>query len=143
VAQLLNTTSQYLNSFKTTSREIAGSVKYIHNGTTYTPKDMKSFKIERTSPHGKFFGFALAQKITVEVLGVIDNIQKGDRLIPSIGIKNASTNVILPNFYVESYEYSKVNNITTIIGYDIIGKSTNLLIGDISYSYPITLKGYA
>ena len=140
---MLNTTAEYLSSFKTAARHIAGSISYIHSGTTYTPDNLKSFKIERATPQGKLFGFAIAQKITVEVLGVVSNIQKGDKIIASVGIKDATTNVDLPNFYVESYEYSKVNNITTIIGYDIIGKSTNLVIGDIVFSYPITLKGYA
>ena len=109
---MLSTTTEYLNSFKTPSRQITGSIKYIHEGVEYellASGGLKSFVIERTSPNGKFFGFAVAQKITIEALGVYENIQKGDKLIPSVGIKGATTNVELPNFYVEEINFNKVD----------------------------------
>lgn len=143
---MLNTTTEYLNSFKTPSRQITGSIKYIHEGVEYellASGGLKSFVIERTSPNGKFFGFAVAQKITIEALGVYENIQKGDKLIPSVGIKGATDNIELPNFYVEEINFNKVDKTTTIVGYDIIGRTNNLLIKDVSVSFPISLINYA
>ena len=143
---MLNTTAEYLNSFKTAARHIAGSIKYVHSGVEYelpASGGLKSFTIEKTSPQGKLFGFAVSQKITIEALGVYENIQKGDKLIPSVGIKDATNNVELPNFYVDTVEFNKVNNTTTIIGYDLLHSSNNFIVNDIDFTYPISLENYA
>lgn len=143
---MLNTTKEYLDSFKATARHIEGSVSYYNEGAEYIlepSNNLKSFKIEKTSPSGKFFGFAVAQRLEVEVLGIVENIQKGDRLYPSVGIKDNFISVDLPYFYVEEVNFNKVENTTIITGYDIIGKSNNILIKDVEVNYPLTLNEYS
>jgi hypothetical protein len=142
---LLDVSYDYLDLFKAKSRHITGSITYINNGNQYVlaPNDnLKSFKIEKTSPNGKFFGFAVSQKITIEAIGIIENIQKGDKLIPSIGIKDFDEDLLLPYFYVDTIDRSKVNNTTTITGYDILHKTDFLNISGISFSYPMYISAY-
>jgi hypothetical protein len=142
---LLDVSYDYLDLFKAKSRHITGSITYINNGNQYVlaPNDnLKSFKIEKTSPNGKFFGFAVSQKITIEALGIIDNIQKGDKLIPSIGIKDFDEDLLLPYFYVDTIDRSKVNNTTTITGYDILYKADYININTLSFEYPMYISAY-
>jgi hypothetical protein len=143
---LLDVSNEYLDLFKAPARHIYGLVSYIHDGATYSispTNNLKSFKIERTSPEGKFFGFAVSQKITIEAIGPIDNVQKGDKLIPSIGLKDLDENLLMPYFYVDTVEINKVNNTTTITGYDILHKADFVNIGDVAFSYPMSSGTYA
>ena len=142
---MLDVTDEYLDLFKAPSRHIKGSITYINNGNQYElapDNNLKSFKIEKTSPNGKFFGFAVSQKITIEAIGIIDNIQKGDKLIPSVGIKEHDEDLLLPYFYVDTIEINKVNNTTTITGYDILHKADFINIGSLSFSYPMYISAY-
>lgn len=142
---MLNTNTSYLAAYKTSSRELVGSVTCQLSSSQLEIKadnNLISFQIEKTTPKGKLFGFAVSQKITVEALGILDGIQKGDTLIPTLGIKGESSFVDLPHFYVDSIEFNKVNQTTTITGYDTIHNST-LVISDLLFTYPLTIKAYA
>lgn len=143
---MLITNPNYINAYKSQAREITGKVSYeAADGSLVdlTPDgDLVSFSIEKTAPSGKLFGFAVSQKITVEVLGIHEAIQKGTKLVPFIGAASTTENVELPHFYVENITINKVNNTTTITGYDLI-HSNSLVIGDITFTYPLTVSAYA
>lgn len=113
----------YLDQYKTPSREVKGQIIYLGDegqGVIAPYTNLQSFKIEGISPNGKFFGFAITKRIVIEVLGVLE-IPKGTKLIPTIySIGTDIRQIELPNFYVDSTEYNKVNKTTTIIGYDIL-----------------------
>lgn len=60
---MLNSNTSYLEAYKAPYREIKGSIICNHNGANYeigADTNLKSFKIEKTSPQGKFFGFAVS-----------------------------------------------------------------------------------
>lgn len=131
--------------YKSVSRQIVGAIRYINNETEYeiNPEgQLIKYTIERTAPNGKLFGFIVSQLIRIEVAGVLGNIQKGDKLIPTIGVKNGEL-VELPNFYVSEVIYDKVNNITKIVGNDILDKGKDIPINKLSFVYPIMLQTYA
>lgn len=131
--------------YKSVSRQIIGAIRYINNETEYeiNPEgQLIKYTIERTAPNGKLFGFIVSQLIRIEVAGVLGNIQKGDKLIPTIGVKNGEI-VELPNFYVSEVNYDKVNNITKIVGNDILDKGKDIPINQLSFTYPIMLQAYA
>lgn len=142
---MLNPSYTYLNSYKTPARQVTGRVTYTLDGSDYVIRPdgtLSSMKIEKSSPQGKLFGFAVSQKITVEVLGELE-LPKGTRLIPEIFIKDSEDIVELPYFYVDAVNHDKVSNKTTIVAYDIIYNPNNYLIKDIEFTYPVALSAYA
>jgi hypothetical protein len=143
---VLNNTTEYLNSFKTAARQITGYISYRDDDEIFyidPDANLTSIKIERVTPNGKFFGFAVSQKMTVEAIGIVPRIKKGAHIWPTIGIKGSNDNVYLPSFYVDTVEFNKVTNTTTITGYDVIGRENNKLISEINIEYPAKLSDYA
>ena len=142
---MLNPSATYLNTYKTPSRQVVGRIKYELDGVEYSlnPEDnLISIVIEKTSPQGKIFGFALSQKITIEALGTV-SIPKGTRLIPEIFIRNTENIVELPYFYLDTIEYKKTEMKTVMVGYDILYNQHNYLLKDIEFAYPLLLSDYA
>lgn len=140
---MLNSNVDYLNSYKTPKRELEGYITYTQDEVEHTLAangQLVSFKIERTAPEGKIFGFAVSQKISIEALGIVD-IKKGTELNPVIKIKDSEEIVALPHFFVDTVEVDKVGNKTKIEGYDILNSS--LAIGELEFTYPTTLSAYA
>ena len=144
---MLSVSVNYLEAFKAPARQITGSVICeTANGSLEIKSDgsLINFKIEKTAPQGKLFGFTVSQKITIEAIGALSTIQKGDRLIPSIKSKDyTAENVDLPYFYVDTVDINKVKNTTIIIGYDILHKLDTVSIGSLEFTYPINAKEYA
>lgn len=127
--------------YKTVSRQITGVIHHINNEINPDGQLVK-YTIEKTAPNGKMFGFIVSQLIRVEAIGNIDNIQKGDKLTPTIGIKDGEE-VELPNFYVDEVIYDKVNNTTKIVGYDILEQGKDIPISQVELTYPTTLRAVA
>ena len=97
---MLNPSYTYLNSYKAAARQVTGRVSYTLDGTDYVIRPdgtLSKIIIEKSSPQGKLFGFAVSQKLTVEVLGILE-LPKGTRLIPEIFIKDSEDIVELPYF---------------------------------------------
>lgn len=127
--------------YKSVSRQITGAIHHINNEINPDGQLVK-YTIEKTAPNGKMFGFIVSQLIRVEAIGNIDNIQKGDKLAPTIGIKDGEE-VELPNFYVDEVIYDKVNNTTKIVGYDILEQGKDIPISQVELTYPTTLGAVA
>lgn len=143
---MYNVPDSYLDAFKTPSRQIAGYINVTTNsGLIRIDPDasLVKFTIEKTSPKGKLFGFAVSQKITIESLGILDNIKKGNKLEPYIYSKDEDYRVNLPYFYVDTIEFNKVKNITTIVGYDILHKLDKVSISEFNFTYPVNALNYA
>jgi hypothetical protein len=144
---MYNVSKSYLDAYKTPSRRIVGSVECeTQEGTiTMAPNgSLVSFIIEKTAPKGKLFGFAVSQKITIEAIGILDTIRKGDKLIPSIECSDyTAEQVLLPYFYVDTIEFNKVKNRTIINGYDILHKMDSILIKDYTFTYPVNSRVYS
>lgn len=144
---MYDVSDSYLDAFKSKARRINGAVVCVTDSGDYTMApngNLISFTIEKTAPQGKLFGFAISQKITIEVIGILDNIKKGNRLIPSIHIKDLDEEeLLLPYFYIDTVEHNKVKNRTTIVGYDILHKLDTMRIDEFEITYPTYALNYA
>ena len=142
---MLTTNTTLINAFKEPAREITGGVRIYEGSTisqTLLPTDtLVSMTINRTAPAGKFFGFAVAQQLTIEVLGKLE-LAKGTQLWPYLGTKGA-TEASLPFFYVDSVTGDETRNKTVIVAYDLIGKADKYTIQNTVISYPLNLSGVA
>ena len=144
---MLTTNTELIAAYKEILRELDGGVD-IYDGSTVASSilsadNLISIKIERTSPSGKFFGFAVTQKMTIEVIGKL-TLAKDTKLHPYIKIQN-TTAANLPFFYVKTVEVDETANKTTITAYDIIEKADHILIKDIleNITYPLTINSFA
>ena len=144
---MYNVSDRYLNAFKAPARHITGKVECeTENGTiTMAPNgSLVNFTIEKTAPKGKLFGFAVSQKITIEAIGILDSIKRGDKLVPSIESLDYTNDVVLmPHFYVDTVEFNKVKNRTIINGFDILYKLDSIPISNYKFTYPIYALDYA
>lgn len=141
---MLTTDAGYLNAYKAPARQIYGKVSYQIDNTVFDIKPdggLVSFSIEKTPVSGKLFGTAITQKITVECLGILSDIQKGTKLVPFLSNDATGVQVDLPNFYVSNIEFNKTKQTTKIVGYDFIGTATKP-IKDITFTYPSNLTTY-
>jgi hypothetical protein len=138
-------TSDKLNALKASAREVSGGV-YIYNDVGSSVSDyflpggdLISFKVERTAPMGKFFGFIVSQKVTVELIGS-HPLPKGRKIQPYYEVAGGSIGI--QYFYVDEVTINEVGNTTTIVAYDIFHKAAEKLIGDVEITFPITLQAY-
>jgi hypothetical protein len=103
---MYDVSDRYLDAFKAPARHITGKVECeTESGTiTMAPNgSLVNFIIEKTAPKGKLFGFAVSQKITIEAIGILDSIKRGDKLVPSIESLDYTDDVVLmPHFYVDT-----------------------------------------
>jgi hypothetical protein len=136
-------------ALKAPAREITGALTYfspVDNEQKWIYADgIKNFTIEKTSPSGKLFGFAVSQKITIELVGSVTDIKKGVSISPFVYPKGYSSTSagILADFYTESVEYNRVKNVTKIIGYDFLHKLDSIPVGDVEITYPLYALNYA
>lgn len=142
---MLTTNTSLINAFKEPAREVTGGVRIYEGSTisqTLLPTDtLANVTINRSAPAGKFFGFTIAQQLTVEVLGKI-NLAKGTQIQPYMGIKG-QTPAELPYFYVDSVTIDETKNKTVIKAYDLMGKADKVAIDEIGITYPFTIQEFA
>jgi hypothetical protein len=144
---MYDVSDRYLDAFKAPARHITGKVECeTESGTiTMAPNgSLVNFIIEKTAPKGKLFGFAVSQKITIEAIGILDSIKRGDKLVPSIESLDYTDDVVLmPHFYVDTVEFNKVKNRTIINGFDILHKLDSIPISNFEFTYPVYALNYA
>lgn len=142
---MLNVSTETLAALKQPAREMNGGVDVYAGSSvskTFLPSEtLVQFAIDRVVPTGKFFGYAISQKLTIELIGK-DSVDKGTRVQPYIGLKSAEQ-AYLPNFFVDSVTIDEVRNKTTIVAYDAISKAKKYTVNDLSITYPITLYNLA
>ena len=108
---MLTLDTDKLAAFIGLRREVTGSVN-IYEGVSATvtrtllpSETLASFTIENSIPKGKFFGFAVSQKLTVTLINETSAIEKGTKLIPFLGIKGQEAQM-LPAFFVDARKSS-------------------------------------
>lgn len=142
---MLGGSSELLAAFKESARRVTGGV-FIYEGsdvatTVGANGTLKQLKIERTAPKGKFFGFAVTQKLTFEMVGIYP-LDKGTKVKPYISTvgNNASEQ---PYFFVDTVEINETTNTTTVTAYDILSKAAELTVADVKLSYPQSVNALA
>jgi hypothetical protein len=142
---MLSGSSESLAAFKEASRYVTGGV-FIYEGSSVTAtvaaKDnLKQLRIERTAPKGKFFGFAVSQKLTFDIIGKYP-LDKGTVVKPYINIVD-TTAPEQPYFYVDKVEINETTNTTTVTAYDIVSRAAEKSISELSFAYPMDISAFA
>ena len=138
---MLTTNTTTLDYYKQNNRQIDVMIQ-SGNSTYLLPyKTLVNFSIERSVPKGKFFGYAVSQKITIEAIGSTI-IKKYDILTITVG-GLSQPKASLPRFFVDTVEYDSAKNTTTITGYDAIGYNGSMVFSDSSFTYPMTMLQFA
>lgn len=139
-----------LAAYKEISRKMSGGVK-IYDGSTVSDTllstgKLVSWKIERSVPSGKFFGYVAIQNLKIEILGDYP-IAKGTKVQPYIDITDSTDYTygsFLPFFFVDSVEVNDTKTITTITCYDYLNLAKTKKLSELTnISFPIILAQFA
>ena len=96
---MLTLDTNKLASFLGLRREVTGGV-VVYDGSSVADTllpggKLASFTIENSVPKGKFFGFAVSQKLTIELIEQ-RSMEKGTKLQPYLAIKGNEDYPALP-----------------------------------------------
>ena len=127
---MLTIDTNKLATFLGLRREVTGGVHIYEtlpdgSGSSVTrtllpSETLAGFTIENSVPKGKFFGFAVSQKLTIEIVNELLTLEKGTQLQPYLSIKDAVDCPTLPYFYVDTVEHDTVKKTNKITAYDAI-----------------------
>jgi hypothetical protein len=146
---MFNTTTDVLEALNAPSRQIGGRA-FIAQGSTVTQinntDNLKSFTIDRVGENGKFFGYGVSQKATVEILDkdrqykLIDGTKI--EIAYEIGGKYLST---YPVFFLEPTETKRdeKTNTITAVAYDALYAATAHTFSEITLNPPYTMADVA
>ena len=150
---MLTIDTNKLATFLGLRREVTGGVHIYEtlpdgSGSSVTrtllpSETLAGFTIENSVPKGKFFGFAVSQQLTIEIVNELLTLEKGTQLQPYLSIKDAVDCPTLPYFYVDTVEHDTVKKTTKITAYDAIYLASKRQISEVSIEYPTTLLNYA
>lgn len=145
---MLTNDTNILAAYKELYREVSGGVKiYDETGATVSQEllptgSLVSFTIDKTAPNGKFFGFAVTQKLQIEILGKLP-LAKGTKLAPYLHTKETESPT-LPFFYVEEAAVNEVKNTTSITAYDIMQNTHDReWVEPEGWTYPVRMDDFA
>lgn len=132
-------------TLQTPLRTIKGKVELLGSSTTtFSHTDaLKSFKIERLGESGKFFGFGISQKLTVNLLDKdrVINIEDGAKLKPYLTAEDEYRNDIFTTFAVKGAETKRDENTNelTIVAYDMLAAAANHTFSELEIAPPYNL----
>ena len=113
-------------TLQTPLRTIKGKVELAGGSTPFSHTDaLKSFKIERLSESGKFFGFGISQKLTMELLDKerVIELADGAALVPYLTAgAEYDTTAFETTFYIKANETKRdeKTNGLTVVAYDAL-----------------------
>lgn len=141
---MLSTDTTLINAYKSNSRELRALMTVYGADAIEYDDNLIKFDIERGAPMGKMFGFAVSQKIKVEVLREykLTPDYMGNPLIrPTIQIliDGKYKSAKFPNFYIEDIEVDETENKSVITGYDIVSLAERYTVNELSIEYPTNL----
>lgn len=129
-------------------RSFTGRVE-VYNGSTLASvcgchDNLKSFTVERVGEQGKFFGFGICQKLSVNLLDRERalNITTDNFLEVEFGVEN---NYVYPcpKFYVTEVNRDENTNELTITAYDALNMAATYTVADLDLPLKYTLKDFA
>lgn len=137
----------WLADITSPSRTIKGKVELYTGSTladTYEANTkLSAIKVERTPTHGAFFGYTIAQKVTVKLINKDNDvvINDGDKLKAYIGTSEEYAN--LPIFTVTGTTRDETKGTIEAIGYDLIHTAAEHTLNEISITFPADIMDYA
>lgn len=124
----------------------------IYNGdilaTTCTCGDvLEDFTISREGDTGKFFGFGVCQKLSVNFIDLFRNLT-ADKLDTGFNIKvqfgdGEVFDNPYPNFYIDELNRDEKTNTITCTAYDKLYNSSQRVYGDLGISIPYSIEQLA
>lgn len=136
------------NMIDSTTREIKARVEH-YNGSTlvqiFKSSDaLVSAKVDRTGTQGKFFGFGVAHKLTVELIDKDRqiNITEGDILECAYGVE-ADYIYTYPAFKVSEVTRDENTNALTVVANCALSDAAGLTVNDLNLPTSYTIKDFA
>lgn len=131
------------NKFNAPSRQLYMEIKWRGvNGTSVftSTSNIISLSVDNTIPKGKFFGYVVSKKVTLELLGT-HKIEKDDILEPRVRThwyvsetgEEHWRGPYLPMFIVDTVEVDRVANKTRVTGYDFVTRAKNISMADLDF----------
>lgn len=140
--------TNFYNMLISPSRQIGARVELYEGSTlasTFNHTDyLKDFKIERVGEHGKFFGFGVTQKLTVNILDKdrVFSITKTNYLQTKFAVNITYIN-LFPNFYIDDVKRDENTNQLTVTAYDALYKAKDHTVADLELGESYTIKEFA
>lgn len=130
---------QYTQALASPRREVIGGATIKGSTATFSVRhtdDLINFKLERTGESGKYFGFGVAHKLTIEILDKDRkrNISDFVSARVDLGANGLGRYTIVPPLYISQEETSRdeTTNKITIIAYDRLCDTNAKTINDYS-----------
>ena len=135
---MLQANNKYLVALTSPRRSFSGSA--ILEGST-TPievkhtDNLKGFKVDRVGENGKFFGFGITQKLTLELLDKARAYKIEDYKTANIkmGAGGLEELTFTPVFWISHSETKRdeVTNDITVVAYDALGDASKITLNDV------------
>lgn len=134
-------------TLQTPLRTIKGKVE-LNGSTTFSHTDaLKNFTIDRLGESGRFFGFGIPQKLTINLLDKdrVINIEDGAEFTPYLTADEEYPTNVFTTFVVNGAETKRNENTNdlTIVAYDSLGAASSHLLSELNIIPPYTLQDVA
>lgn len=128
---MINASETILTMLNSPLREIRGKVELDGSTYLYTDK-LKSFTVDRTGEQGKFFGFGISQKLTLNLLDKDREITPANEVKAFLGVSDEYVTPF-PTFYVDPSETKRdeKTNELTIVAYDALRAAASIKISEV------------
>lgn len=134
---MINIDEKYINALTSPRRSFTATAILSDGTNEYIVKhtdSLVSFKIERSGESGKFFGFGIPHKVTLEIVDLNKEIVLAEysSIILELGVDGLEEINFTPVFEINQEESKRdeVTNKLTIIGYDRLYDTNNLIVND-------------
>ena len=142
---MINTS--YLDEFNSPLRTVVGKVELLSSTTAetlveYTSADnLKSINIDRAGEQGKFFGFGVFQKATIELLDKERAIELNKDNVLKVQYKIGENDFITtaPSFYIDDVKRDENTNGLAVTAYDLLHKATAHTVAELELEAPYTI----
>lgn len=143
---MLNTTTAVLNAINSPRREIGARVDITNSSSFYRlshADDIKKIVVDRVGENGKFFGYGVSHKATIEILDKDRKYNISDNAFLSIEYRTANKYIIpYPYFYIEPTEIKRdeKTNTITLVAYDALYTATAHTVEELNLTPPYTME---
>ena len=144
---MLSTEYDFLTMINSPVRQFKGRVGLYEGSTllrTFNHNDaLQSFTVNRESTQGKFFGYGICQKLTVNLIDTKREITiaKGNILKPEYGAESA---YLAPyaGFYVTEVQRDENTNGLTVTSYDALYDASQHTVSELNSTNSYTLREF-
>ena len=139
--------NDFKSAISSPARKVNAKVELYSGSTlanTFTQDDkLISIEIQRIGESGKFFGFAICQRLNVHLIDTERklSISTANTLKPYIGVGAEYCN--FPSFYVTEVNRDESTNELSITAYDLMSKAKNYIFSELTLTKSYTIMNVA